>query len=181
MEKLPVDAHIPEIVACVREHRAVVVTAPPGAGKTTRVPPALADDGPLILLQPRRVAARAIARRIADERGWAIGREVGWHVRGDKRASAETRVLVATEGILTARLQQDPRLADFRTIVIDEFHERSVHADLGLALAKRAWRSRQDLRLVVMSATIDARRVAAFLDDCPVVSVEGRLHPLDVS
>src|SRR5262249_19167157 len=121
------------------------------------------------------------ARRIADERGWTIGREVGWQVRGDKRAAPDTRVLVATEGILTARLQQDAQLRDFRTVVIDEFHERSVHADLGLALAKRAWLSREDLRLVVMSATIDARRVAAFLNDCPVVEVEGRLHPLDVS
>src|SRR6185436_1260000 len=181
MVKLPIDDRLAEIAALVREHRALVVTAPPGAGKTTRVPPVLAEDGPLILLQPRRVAARAIARRIADERGWTIGREVGWHVRGDKRASPDTRVLVATEGILTARLQQDARLSGFRTIVIDEFHERSVHADLGLALAKRAWRARTDLRLVVMSATIDATRVAAYLDGCPVVAVEGRLHPLEVS
>jgi len=181
MEKLPVDDRLPEIVALVRERRALVVTAPPGAGKTTRVPPALADDGPLILLQPRRVAARAIARRIAEERGWTIGREVGWHVRNDKRASAETRLLVATEGILTARFQQDADLRDIRTIVIDEFHERSVHADLGLALAKRAWKKRADLRLVVMSATMDAARVAAYLDGCPVVDVPGRLHPLEIA
>src|SRR5262245_30671302 len=118
MQSLPIDERLAEIVSLVRERRALVVTAPPGAGKTTRVPPALADDGPLILLQPRRVAARAIARRIADERGWTIGREVGWHVRGDRRAAPETRVLVATEGILTARLQQDAQLKDFRTVVI---------------------------------------------------------------
>jgi ATP-dependent helicase HrpB len=180
-ESLPIDAFVSSIVSLVRERRALVVTAAPGAGKTTRVPPALVDDGPVILLQPRRMAARAIARRIAEERGWTIGREVGWHVRNDRRASRETRLLVATEGILTARLQQDPRLADFRTIVIDEFHERSVHADLGLALARRAWAARGDLRLVVMSATIDAARVAAFLGDCPVVAVPGRVHPLDVS
>ena len=122
----------------MRARRAVVVTAAPGAGKTTRVPPALTADGPVILLQPRRVAARAIARRIAVEQGWTIGREVGWHVRFERQFSAETRLLVATEGILTARFQQDPTLAGFRTIVIDEFHERSIHADLGLALARRS-------------------------------------------
>src|SRR6185436_2360204 len=125
-------------------------------------------------------AARAIARRIADERGWTLGREVGWHVRFDRRFTAETRLLVATEGVLTARLQQDPLLSDVTTIVIDEFHERSIHADVGLTLAKQAWLARADLRLVVMSATIESARVASFLDDCPVIDVPGRLHPLDI-
>ena len=181
LEPLPIDAHLEEIVGRVRERRAIVITAAPGAGKTTRVPPALVSDGPVILLQPRRVAARAIARRIASERGWTIGREVGWHVRFDRQFSKDTRLLVATEGVLTARLQQDPTLDDFRTVVIDEFHERSVHADLGLALAKQAWLAREDLRLVVMSATLDARAVAAFLGDCPIVEVPGRTFPLDIS
>ena len=158
----------------------MVVTAEPGAGKTTRVPPALAADGPLILLQPRRVAARSIAARIAFEQGWTIGREIGWHIRFEPRFSTDTRLLVATEGILTARLQQDPLLSSFTTIVLDEFHERSIHADLAIALAKQAWRARPDLRIVVMSATIDARTVAAFLDECPVVDVPGRLHPLTI-
>ena len=157
-----------------------MVVAAPGAGKTTRVPPALIEDGPVLLLQPRRVAARSIARRIAEERGWTLGGEVGWHVRFDRRFGADTRLLVATEGVLTARLQQDPLLSTFRTIVIDEFHERSVHADVGLALAKQAWRARDDLRIVVMSATIDAQAVAAFLDGCPIVDVPGRLFDLDV-
>src|SRR6478752_10831144 len=103
MQPLPIDEHLSEIVALVHQHRAVVVTAPPGAGKTTRVPPALAEDGPLILLQPRRVAARAIARRIAEERGWTIGREVGWQVGFEGRVARETRLLVVTEGVLTAR------------------------------------------------------------------------------
>src|SRR5262249_34294023 len=160
---------------------AVVVVADPGAGKTTRVPPALSTDGPVILLQPRRAAARAIASRIAAEREWTIGHEVGWQVRSERRFTADTRLLVATEGILTARLQQDPLLSEFRTIVLDEFHERSIHADLGIALARQAWRSRDDLRLVVMSATIDADRVATFLDNCPVVHVEGRLFPIEIS
>jgi len=179
--ELPIDAFIDTIVDRVRESRAVVVTAAPGAGKTTRVPPALVDDGPVLLLQPRRVAARAIARRIAGERGWTLGREVGWHVRADRNFSADTRLLVATEGILTARLQQDPLLADVRTIVIDEFHERSLFADVGLALARQAWLAREDLRLVVMSATLDAARVAAYLRKCPVIDVPGREFPLDVS
>src|SRR5580704_12589650 len=108
MDPLPIDDHVPAILAALASARAVVVTAPPGAGKTTRVPPALVAAGPVLLLEPRRVAARAIARRIAEERGWRVGREVGWHVRFERHFSAETRLLVATEGVLTASLQQDP-------------------------------------------------------------------------
>ncbi len=177
---LPIDSAIPDILASVRESRAVVVTAAPGAGKTTRVPPALAVDGPVIVLQPRRVAARSLATRIAAERGWTIGNEVGWHVRFERRFGPATRVLFATEGILTARLQQDPLLGGFRTIILDEFHERSVHADLGIALAKQAWLARSDLRLVIMSATLDAAAVSTYLDDCPIVEVAGTSYPLDV-
>jgi ATP-dependent helicase HrpB len=157
-----------------------VVTAQPGAGKTTRVPPALVEDGAVILLQPRRVAARAIAQRIADERGWTIGGEVGWQIRFERRFGPRTKLLVATEGVLTARLQHDPLLSDFHTIVLDEFHERSVYADLAIALARQAWRARDDLRIVVMSATLDSAAVSAFLGGCPVIDVPGRLYPLDV-
>jgi ATP-dependent helicase HrpB len=178
---LPIDPYVARILQLARDRRAVIVTAAPGAGKTTRVAPALATDGPVVLLQPRRVAARAIARRIADERGWTLGREVGWHVRFERRSSPDTRVLVATEGILTARLQHDPLLSGVHTVVIDEFHERSLHGDLALALSRQAWLARPDLRLVVMSATIDAAPVAAFLDGCPVVDVPGRTFPLDVT
>jgi ATP-dependent helicase HrpB len=181
LEPLPIDPFRADILAAVRTARAVVISAAPGAGKTTRVPPALASEGAVILLQPRRVAARAIARRIADEQGWTIGGEVGWQVRFERRFSERTRLLVATEGILTARLQQDPLLTGFQTIVLDEFHERSIHADLGLALARQAWLARPDLRLVVMSATLDTERVSAFLGHCPVIEVPGRLHPLDVT
>src|SRR5881409_2829206 len=181
MIPLPIDAHIDQIVEHVRRSRAAVVTAAPGAGKTTRVPPALLADGPVVLLQPRRVAARAIAARIAHERGWTLGREVGWQVRFERRFSAETTLLVVTEGILTARLQTDPLLSDFRTIVLDEFHERSVHADLAIALARQAWRARTDLRIVVMSATLDAAPVSSFLDGCPIVDVPGRVHPVVVA
>jgi ATP-dependent RNA helicase HrpB len=177
---LPIDPFIHEIRERVRESRAAIITAAPGAGKTTRVPPALADDGPVIVLQPRRIAARSLARRIADEQGWTIGEEVGWHVRFERRFTTRTRVLLATEGILTARLQQDPLLTDFRSVILDEFHERSVHADLGIAFAKQAWLARQELRLVIMSATLDAARVSTYLDGCPVIDVPGTLHPLEV-
>ena len=175
---LPVDAYLDEIRALLERHRALVLSAAPGAGKTTRVPPALLDAGPLILLQPRRVAARAIARRIAEERGWRLGGDVGWQVRFERRFTRDTRLLVVTEGILTARLQQDPLLSEFATIVLDEFHERSIHADVGLALARQAWLARDDLRILVMSATLDVRRASDYLGDCPVVDVPGARHPL---
>ena len=181
MIALPIDPLLDQIVDRVRRSRAAVITAAPGAGKTTRVPPALLADGPVILLQPRRVAARAIASRIAAERGWTIGREVGWQVRFERRFSADTRLLVVTEGVLTARLQTDPLLSDFTTIVLDEFHERSIHADLALALGRQAWRARRDLRIVVMSATLESAPVASFLDGCPVIDVAGRTYPIDIS
>ena len=175
---LPIDSHIEVIRAAVESHRAAVLTAAPGAGKTTRVPPALVDRGRVLLLQPRRVAARAMAARIAQERGWTVGREIGWHIRLDRQFTAGTRLLVVTEGILTRYLQSDPLLSDVRTLILDEFHERSIHADVGLALAKQAWAARDDLRLLVMSATLDTAPVAAFLDGCPIVDVPGTLHPL---
>jgi ATP-dependent helicase HrpB len=177
---LPIDPWIPEILARIRERRAAVITAAPGTGKTTRVPPALAADGAVILLQPRRVAARSIAARIASEQGWTLGREVGWHVRFERRFTADTRLLVATEGIFTARLQQDPLLSDFHTIVLDEFHERSIHADLAIALARQAWLARDDLRIIVMSATVETAHVSAWLGGCPVVAVPGETFPLQI-
>jgi ATP-dependent helicase HrpB len=177
---LPVDSALPRIREALTRHRAAVLVAAPGAGKTTRVPPALVDRGRVLLLQPRRVAARAMARRIAAERGWTVGREIGWHIRFERRFTNETRVLVVTEGILTAYLQQDPLLSDMSTVIIDEFHERSVHADLGLALVKQAWLARPDLHIVVMSATLDPGPVAAFLGNCPVIDIPGTLHPLTI-
>jgi ATP-dependent helicase HrpB len=160
---LPIDEYVNEIVAHVRRARTAVVVAPPGSGKTTRIAPALTAIGRTILLQPRRVAARALARRIAQERAWQIGDEIGWQIRFERRFSERTRLLVATEGILTARLQNDPLLTDFDVIVLDEFHERSIHADLALALARQAMLARDDLAVVVMSATIAAEEVANFL------------------
>jgi ATP-dependent helicase HrpB len=177
---LPVDAHLDDIVALVRRERRAVIVAPPGAGKTTRIPPALATLGRTILLQPRRVAARTLARRIAEERGWRIGEEIGWQIRFERRFSDRTQLLVATEGILTARLQADPLLSEFDVVILDEFHERSIHADLALALVREAAATRDDLSVVVMSATMDPQPVAAFLGGAPIVHVDARTFPVDV-
>jgi ATP-dependent helicase HrpB len=177
---LPIDEFLPQIRAILQKERALVISAEPGAGKSTRVPPALIDAGPVILLQPRRVAARSLARWIAAEQGWALGEEVGWQVRFDRRYSARTRLLVATEGILTARLQSDPLLSEFTTIVLDEFHERSIHTDLAIALAREALAARDDLRLVVMSATLDTAPLRSYLGGCPLLEVPGRTHPVEI-
>src|SRR5438094_1814134 len=179
--RLPIDEHVSDIVTHVRRARTAVVVAPPGAGKTTRLPPALAELGRTILLQPRRVAARALTRRIAAERGWSVGEEIGWQIRFERRFSARTRLLVATEGILTARLQSDPLLSDFGVIVLDEFHERSIHADLALALTRQAMLARGDLAVVVMSATIAAEAVAAFLGGARVFDIDARRYPIDIA
>jgi ATP-dependent helicase HrpB len=177
---LPIDAHVAEIAAHVRAQRSAVVVAPPGSGKTTRIPPALAVIGRTILLQPRRVAARALARRIAVERGWTIGNEIGWQIRFERKFSDRTRLLVATEGILTARLQSDPLISDFDVVILDEFHERSIHADVALALAKQAMDSREDLAVVVMSATIAADDVSNFLGGARIFNVGARRFPVEI-
>ncbi len=177
---LPIDVHLPAIRESLRRERRLVLVAPPGAGKTTRVPSALAPEGPVFLLQPRRVAARSIAARIAAEQGHTLGREVGFEVRFERQLSPATRLLVATEGILTRRLQGDPMLEGFTTVVLDEFHERSLHADLALAFLKQALAARPDLRVLVMSATLDAGPVADFLGGCSVLEVDVRAHPVDV-
>lgn len=177
---LPIDGDVPRVVELLRAHGGAVLVAPPGAGKTTRVPPALVAEGPVFLLQPRRVAARSIARRIASEQGWRVGREVGWQVRFEREFSARTRLLVATEGILTARLQSDPLLTGFRTVVLDEFHERTVHADLAIAFLREAREARDDLRVLVMSATLEAAAVADFLGGVPVLELVGRPHEVEV-
>ncbi len=180
---LPVDEVIPEIVAAVRAARAAVVVAPPGAGKTTRVPPALLDavGGRIVVLEPRRVAARAAARRMADEAGGRLGDRVGYRIRLDRVESARTRILVVTEGVLVRMLHDDPLAEGIGAVVVDEFHERSIHADLALAMARHVRREvRPDLALVVMSATLDPAPVARYLGDAPVITSDGRSHPVDI-
>ncbi len=179
---LPVDSILPELAAALAHHGCAVLHAPPGAGKTTRVPPELArtTGGRILVLEPRRVAARAAARRIAEERGWRLGQEVGWWIRFERRFRADTRVLFVTEGLLLRWLERDPFLDRVSTVIFDEFHERALASDLALALVRQVRReARPDLRLVVMSATLDVERVASFLDAAPVVRSEGRLHPVE--
>lgn len=180
---LPIDPVLPALVAALGAHGRAVLEAPPGAGKTTRVPLALLKagaEGRIVLLEPRRVAARAAAERMAATLGEPVGRTVGYRMRGESQVSAATRIEVVTEGILTRRLQTDPGLAGIGTVIFDEFHERSLQADLGLALA---WEVRQalrpDLRVLVMSATLDTAPVAALLDDAPVITSAGRAFPVE--
>lgn len=181
---LPIDAIVPDVRAALGAGRDAVVVAAPGAGKSTRLAPALIDvvRGAVVLLQPRRVAARSIAARIAQERGWALGAEVGYHVRFDKRLGSATRVRVLTEGILARQLAADPFLDGIGCLILDEFHERSLHTDLTFALAKEIQGTvRPDLRLVVMSATMDAAPVATFLSNAPMFRSDGRVFPVDVT
>jgi ATP-dependent helicase HrpB len=183
---LPIDDALPEVVAALRTHSAVVVKAPPGAGKTTRVPPALlaaglAGNRRVVVLEPRRLAARAAARRIAEEQGWSLGEEVGYQVRLERAAGPRTRILVVTEGILGRMLADDPFIEDVALVVFDEFHERSVHTDLALSLCRAAVAAgRDDLKLCVLSATLQTGPVADYLGGCPVVESTGRPFPVTI-
>ena len=184
LSPLPIDDALPGLLAALDQHRAAVLVAPPGAGKTTRVPLALLDagwraDGRIIMLEPRRLAARAAARRMAMTLGEAVGETVGYRVRMDGKVGPRTRIEVVTEGIFTRMLLDDPELGGIAAVVFDEFHERSLDADIGLALALDAAVLRDDLRLVVMSATIDGARVARLLDDAPVIESLGRAFPVE--
>ena len=187
MTRLPIDSSLARIIEELA-HGCVVVVAPPGSGKTTRVPVALLKSGLLnalhptvIVLQPRRVAARASAARIADEQGWNLGDQVGYQVRFERRFSSKTHLRFLTEGILTRQVLTDPFLETVGAVVLDEFHERNLNSDLALALLQEVRREvRPDLILIVMSATLDAEPVARFLDGCPIVRVEGRVHPVSL-
>ena len=183
---LPIDDVLPTLFRALHERRAAVLQAPAGAGKTTRVPLALLDAAWLagqriMMLEPRRLAARAAARRMAASLGEVVGARVGFRVRGETRVSARTRIEVVTEGVLTRLIQRDPSLDDIGLVIFDEFHERSMHADLGLALALQSQEVlRHDLRLLVMSATLDGAAVSALLGDAPIVTSTGRQHPVQV-
>ncbi|MSQ03211.1 MAG: DEAD/DEAH box helicase [Myxococcales bacterium] len=175
---LPIDAVVPDVLRLLREHGAVVLEAPPGSGKTTRVPIALCHDveGQVWVLQPRRVAARAAAQRVASELGEPVGETVGYAMRLDRRESQHTRVLYVTEALLTRRLDDFDGIG---AVVLDEFHERSIHTDVALAWCRMLRRTRPALRIVVMSATLDGEAIAGFLG-CPRVRAEGTLHPVEV-
>ena len=180
---LPIDAALPELTAALRLHNTAVLVAPPGAGKTTRVPLILADEPwaqgrRILVLEPRRLAARAAAERMAKTLGERVGDTVGLRVRFGSKISRKTRIEIITEGVFTRLVLDDPMLDGIAAILFDEFHERSLDADLGLALARDVQQGlREDLRLVVMSATMDGARVAKLLGDAPVIASEGRAFP----
>ncbi|PCD75636.1 ATP-dependent helicase HrpB [Pseudothioclava arenosa] len=179
---LPIDAALPGLISALRAEGVAVLMAPPGAGKTTRVPLALLPEvtGRIVMLEPRRLAARAAAERMAETLGERVGETVGYRIRGEAKASKTTRIEVVTEGILTRMLQSDPELSGVGCVIFDEFHERSLNADLGLALTWEARGAlRDDLKIVVMSATLDAEPVAALLGGAPVVVSEGRAFPVE--
>jgi ATP-dependent helicase HrpB len=181
--RLPIDPLIPEIVAHLRAAENLVLEAPPGAGKTTRVPPALLDlsEREVLVLEPRRLAARLAARFVAAGRGEPVGATVGYQVRFEEVAGPRTRLRFLTEGVLTRRLLSDPTLARVGAVVLDEFHERHLEGDLALALLRRLQRTqRPDLRLLVMSATLDAAPVAQYLGGARVIRSEGRQYPLEI-
>jgi ATP-dependent helicase HrpB len=178
-----VDAILPEILDSLKRCSNLVIEAPPGAGKTTRVPPALLDivSGEVVVLEPRRIAARLAARRVAWELGEQVGQTAGYQVRFEEAVGPRTRLRFVTEGVLTRRLLSDPGLKGVAAVVLDEFHERHLESDLALALLKRLQQTRPDLRIVVMSATLDAGPVAHYLEDCPVLRSEGRQFDLAIS
>jgi ATP-dependent helicase HrpB len=185
LDALPIDAVLPQIVAALGSSPNLVICAPPGAGKTTRVPPALLDPmlaiaGRIVVLQPRRMAARAAARRIAAEQGTSVGDAVGYQVRFDQKVGPRTRIALVTEGILLRMLHDDPLIESVGAVLFDEFHERNLNSDLALGMVRRIQQTvRPELKIIVMSATLDAAPVAGFLGDCPVINSEGRLYPVE--
>ena len=187
MRPLPIDALLPEVVTALRGAPALVLRAAPGAGKTTRVPATLLDAGlagerRVLVLEPRRIAARAAAEFIAGDRGWRLGREVGYRVRFEQCGGKGTRLWFLTEGVLGRQLARDPFLDEAGLVVLDEFHERHLQGDVALAVVRELQASvRPDLKLMIMSATLDTDRLAAYLGGAPVCTAEGRAHPVEIA
>jgi ATP-dependent helicase HrpB len=183
---LPIDPVLPDLLAALRQQASVILRAPTGAGKTTRVPPAILDAGlvergRIIMLEPRRLAARAAARRMAAERCGRLGDEVGYQVRFDRQCGLATRILVVTPGILIRLLHDDPYLETTRVVIFDEFHERGLESDLALGMVRLVQQTvRPELRIIVMSATLAVESVSAYLGGCPIVAGEGRLFPVEI-
>ncbi len=183
-DRLPIEDTLPALRAALANGPNAVLAAPPGAGKTTLVPLALMDqpwaEGRILMLEPRRIAARAAAERMANLLGEPVGERVGYRIRGEAKASGRTRIEVVTEGILTRMLQSDPELPGIAAVIFDEIHERSIHTDLGLALALEVQGALQpELRLLAMSATLDTRALAQLMRGAPVIESEGRLFPVE--
>ena len=181
---LPISEALPELLSALGASGRAVLQAPPGAGKTTVVPLAMLEAGltdqKILMLEPRRLAARAAAERMADTLGETVGQTVGYRIRGERKVSKATRIEVVTEGILTRMIQSDPEMAGIGAVIFDEFHERSLNADLGLALCLEIREAlRDDLILLAMSATLDAEPVAKLMNDAPVVTSEGRAFPVE--
>ena len=187
MQKLPIDPFIPEVLASLEASNCLVLQAEPGTGKTTRVPPALLSakfrqpHQEILVLEPRRLAAKMAATWVACEQGEKVGQRIGYQFRFEKVSSPETRVLFLTEGMLMRRLLGDPELTNVAAVVLDEFHERHLHGDIALAYLRRLQLSaRKGLRLVVMSATLDSASVAGFLGNCKVLQVPGSRFPISI-
>lgn len=184
---LPIESVLPDLSQALADQNQTILRAPPGAGKSTCVPLALLnhptlESGKIILLEPRRLAARAVAQRLAEQLGEKVGATVGYRMRQDTKVSAATRIEVVTEGILTRLIQDDPELSGVSCVIFDEFHERSLQADLGLALCLDVQAGlRDDLRILVMSATLDTESLGAVLDEPAVVTSEGRSFPVEVA
>ncbi|KAB7616169.1 ATP-dependent helicase HrpB [Amylibacter sp. SFDW26] len=181
---LPIEAALPDLLAALQSDNQAVLQAPPGAGKTTRIPLFLLEqslfDRKILMLEPRRLAARAAAERMADILGEPVGKTVGYRMRGDNKSSANTKIEVVTEGILTRMIQSNPELPDISCVIFDEFHERSLQADLGLALSLEIRSAlREDLCIIAMSATLDAAPVAKLMGDAPIVTSMGKSYPVE--
>src|SRR6478609_7542081 len=182
---LPIDDALPDLAAALTGNNAAVLVAPPGAGKTTRVPLVLLDEPwakgkKILVLEPRRLAARAAAARMASTLGEQVGDTVGLRVRFESKVTKRTRIEVVTEGVFTRLILDDPSLESIAAVLFDEFHERSLDADLGLALARDAQQGlREDLKILVMSATIDGARIARLIGDAPVIESQGRAFPVE--
>lgn len=179
---LPIDDFTPAIEDSLRSGNNLVITAAPGAGKTTRLPPALLNvvAKKIIVLEPRRMAAIAAAHRIAEEQGWQVGNEIGYQVRFANKTSPRTRLIFMTEALLARQMIADPELKDVDLVILDEFHERSMHVDLALGLLRELQELGRDIKILVMSATLEAEKIASYLNNCPVIEVPGKLFELDI-